>query len=114
MLDKAYVILRVQGTDRFVHIITGSMDEANAHVAQGFEYTHWCIEYAGEFPKISDTPWIDSRTWDQKRRCGYIMDSDPLYFRYQGQKDADNVASPVERQDWLDARDLIKTKYPKP
>jgi hypothetical protein len=48
---------------------------------------------------------------------GYMLDSDHLFIKYQAELE-DNGASHQDtidaKQDWLDARSAIKTKYPKP
>lgn len=114
MLPRYFIILKKSGANRFVFALEESKQAADAYNATDFEYVHWITDCCGAPPKIdSITPWVDTRTYDIKRRCGYIMESDEAYLRYKGQAE-DGMLEATAKQIWLDARNGIRTKYLKP
>jgi len=109
-----YLILKVDGNDKYVIAIEPTKVGKDAYVVLGHEWTYWNTECCGECPHIDDTtPWVDTRTYDIKRRCGYTMESDKAYLQYKGQVE-DGIADATAKVIWTDARNLIRTKYPKP
>src|SRR3990172_1805881 len=109
-----YVILRVDGNDRYVYAIEPTKAAKDALVALGYDWTHWDIQCCGDPPKIDDTiPWVDSRTYDIKRKSGFKMESDSIYSDYRG-KVEDGDADANAKQEWKDKRREIKEKYLKP
>ena len=109
-----YIILRVDGNDRYVIAIEPSKKGKDDYVVLGYEWVHWDTLCCGEFPHIDNTiPWIDTRTYDIKRRSGYIMESDEAYLRYKGQVE-DGITDATAKLIWTDTRTPIRIKYPKP
>jgi len=112
MLPKYFVILKKSGADRYVFALELSKTATNLYNSTDYEYVHWVTDCCGEPPKINvTTPWVDTRTYDIKRRCGYMMEADECYLRYRGQVE-DGVVDATAKVVWTDARNAIRTKYP--
>lgn len=109
-----YIILKKSGAARYIFAIETTKTAASAYPVASYEYTHWVLDCCGPLPAINhDSPWTDTRTYDMKRRSAYIMETDEAYAQYQGQV-ADGIPDATAKQIWLDARNSIRAKYPKP
>ena len=64
-------------------------------------------------PSVGDTFSIDYKA---KRKINYIEKSDRLLLEYLAQKEDDSPQEDVDsaKQAWLDKKQQIKEKYPKP
>lgn len=115
MQGTCYIILRKDGTDRYVVGIESTLTSATAYPTETYEYVHWNIDCCGPCPAINNaTPWVDVRTYDLKRRCGYKADCDDEYIRYRGRVERDGDDDATAKAPWLAACVANKAKYPKP
>lgn len=109
-----YIIARKVGENLYVEAIDSNENFKNSFSPYEYEFSHWDTDICGDVPKISSVdPWIDTRTYIQKRKSGYKMEVDSAYFDYQGQL-ADGADDATAKQVWLSARNAIRSKYPKP
>jgi len=115
-MSKYLIILKVDGLDRYI-VGTWPYTSQNKAIAVewesgGKEYVHWDTDISGSVPDCDpDAVWTDTRTTQEKRKCGYKLEADPLYIEYQGcVEDGDD--SEVAKAVWTSVRNAIKSKYP--
>lgn len=108
---KGYYLI-VQKSDNSLAAIEESKNAANQYSDSVYHKWHWVEDICGTLPLIGSV-FSDSRTYDIKRLCGYIMESDPMYMKRIGQL-KDNALDLTADALWTTPRNAIKSKYPQP
>jgi len=132
-MQEAYIVYRIEGSDKYVEQLEPVKPTS---LPANYGYVHWVARVSGnippiwesadtkkrripeefweERPQVDDPPFVDSRTPQEQRRCGFIMEVDELQMAYnasllKGQPDNETND---DRTAYLNARAEIESKYP--
>ncbi len=110
MQPVVFLMLKKDKDDRYVIAIEDYNPPVEAY-SEDIEIVHWHIRESGPPPKIdSTTPWVDPRTTSEKRRAGYMAESDWMKASADGEIE-DGVDASTAKSEWKLKRAAIKKKY---
>ena len=110
-----YILYKKDGDNKIVISVEQTKENVIIFTTENpdlYDYIHWDDSESG-LPPSHQSIFLDSRTYDEKRRSGYKLECDPLFIKAQGDI-ADGDTEETAKTDWIAARESIKTKYPKP